>query len=589
MIYKFKRVLQLIRVSLKYLLLPRLPFSAQSRVAPAVLVRMALEELGGTWIKLGQALALRFDILAPEYCYEFFKLLNEVKPFPADEAIRIIQEDLGGTLEQLFSKFDREPFAAASIGQVHRAVLPTGEEVAVKVRRPRIVRLIHTDLALMYDLAGVLDLFELFGATRFSELINQFSRWTLDELDFRIEMMNGTRLRSNAAGDPLEHDARMFPRYCSRRVLTCEFIGGVPLIRVVYAIRDRDEEYLRELRDQGLDPLLIARHLCWNVMNQIYQFGFFHADLHPANIFVMPGNRLAYIDFGIVGRLSAQERESLAHWAWHLYRGETELAVEEFFRWIKPSPGTDLNYAKEQLTKVLDDYIASLKAAGGAAPIAPPAPDLESNGQRPAYGHRGTAEFETNILTAIRQHKLILSQNATLYFKATMTTVAVVYDLAPEYNLQKDENRFFSRVVRNSFSAWLNPEKIGEAVYEYGFQIRRLLANTDIAADVNEQLDKAKTWIRTRVLLFGFLGALALLAAYFTRQLPLGFEKLPASVLQSLPYFLAALAVLCVTALFHQMRKDPRLQLAVNHSQRMRQRLKSSWDATARREDNQEK
>jgi ABC-type uncharacterized transport system permease subunit len=106
---------------------------------------------------------------------------------------------------------------------------------------------------------------------------------------------------------------------------------------------------------------------------------------------------------------------------------------------------------------------------------------------------------------------------------------------------------------------------------------------------VNEQLDKARAWIRTRALLFGFLGALALLGAYFTRQLPRGFEKLPSSVLQSLPYVLAVVAVSCVTALFHQIRKDPRLQLAVNHSHRVRQRLKSSWDTTARREDNQEK
>src|SRR5437870_4094986 len=117
---------------MKYVLLPLTPLSSRRQISPAVRVRAAVEELGGTWIKLGQALALRFDLLPAEYCTEFFKLLNEVKPFASSEARRIVEEDLGAPIEELFQRFEEAPFAAASIGQVHRAVLRSGEEVAVK-------------------------------------------------------------------------------------------------------------------------------------------------------------------------------------------------------------------------------------------------------------------------------------------------------------------------------------------------------------------------------------------------------------------------------------------------------------------------
>src|SRR5271155_4977311 len=166
---------RLLGVSIRYFLVP---FVARRRVEWPVQLRKALEKLGGTWIKLGQALALRFDLLPASYCYELFKLLNEVAPFSEKEVRNVIFAELGQESDQLFNRFEMVPFAAASIGQVHRAQLNSGQEVAVKVQRPGVRNIITRDIRVMYTLAGLLDSINAFGSTRMHQIIREFERWT---------------------------------------------------------------------------------------------------------------------------------------------------------------------------------------------------------------------------------------------------------------------------------------------------------------------------------------------------------------------------------------------------------------------------
>jgi predicted unusual protein kinase regulating ubiquinone biosynthesis (AarF/ABC1/UbiB family) len=175
------RALQVLRAAFRHLVSPmRRPAAPRAERMQAL-----LEELGGTWVKLGQALALRFDVLPADYCLQFFQLLNQVRPFPADEVRRILERELGRPLERLFRSFDWAPVAAASIGQVHRAVLPDGTTVAVKVQRPGIRRLVRADLRLMGLLAAWID--AVSPRARARELVREFARWTEEELDYRIE------------------------------------------------------------------------------------------------------------------------------------------------------------------------------------------------------------------------------------------------------------------------------------------------------------------------------------------------------------------------------------------------------------------
>jgi len=261
LLWHFPRVWQVFAVLWRSFVAPSLPFRRRKGPSGPVRMRSALEELGGAWIKLGQMLAMRFDLLPAAYCEELFKLLNEVKPFPYTQVREIIRQELGDVPEAVFRSFVPEPFAAASIGQVHRALLQTGEQVAVKVQRPHIRQVMQADIGLMYAVARLLDWTHFVGATHSREVIDEFARWTADELDYLVEARQAVLLYEHARDDPLERIARVYPEYTTSRVLTSEFLPGIPLIEIIAAMRDGDAVYLQDLAAQGYDLESIARNL----------------------------------------------------------------------------------------------------------------------------------------------------------------------------------------------------------------------------------------------------------------------------------------------------------------------------------------
>ena len=247
-----RRGLHVARVGLREIVLRRAPEGRAERA------RRALEDLGGTWIKLGQALALRFDLLPPDYCLEFFQLLNQVRPFPAEQVRRVIEKELGGPVEERFRSFDWSPVAAASIGQVHRAELPDGTAVAVKVQRPGIAGIVRADLKLMRWAATLVDWTPFLRGTRARTVVDEFARWTREELDYRAEARHAIVLRRNAAGDPFERNPRVFPSHTTTRVLTMEYLDGIPVLDIVSASRRNDVEFMDRLASRGHDPRRIA-------------------------------------------------------------------------------------------------------------------------------------------------------------------------------------------------------------------------------------------------------------------------------------------------------------------------------------------
>ncbi len=498
------RTVQLLIVVFRYGTWPLLDRRAGRRVPGPVRLRLALQELGGTWIKLGQVLALRFDLLPQEYCYELFKLLNEVKPFPYEKVRVIITEDLGAPPEQLFVSFEKESFAAASIGQVHRAVLDTGQTVAVKVQRPRVRKLIRRDLRLMYLMAFFVDLTHIAGGVRLRTVIDEFARWTSQELNYLTEARNAYNLRASSASDPLEYDPEVFFELTSERVLTMELIEGIPLIEVMYAMRDGDKEYLRDFEEAGYDPQAIAAHIAWNTLNQIYQQGQFHADLHPANLFVLPGNTIGYVDFGIVGVLTGKVRESLLHYAWNLYQGNVDRATGEVMRWIKPTNRTDIDAARTELARVLDNYLFSLKVAESEKNA--PLPTSPSNGRSgTSKGPPGSSEFEVDILNAIRSHGMTVRPAVVTYFKALITANAVIFELDPTFDLLGMENTFFSRLIVGEANRLLDPRQVSGLVFDYGYRLGRALDSLDTADDTDLQEGSFLLGVRRRVQLFAVL------------------------------------------------------------------------------------
>jgi predicted unusual protein kinase regulating ubiquinone biosynthesis (AarF/ABC1/UbiB family) len=465
---RLRRAWRVLVVLTAAFVLPALPFRRRDGADGPARMRAALEALGGAWVKLGQMLALRFDLLPAPYCDELFKLLNEVAPFPYAQVEEIVRQELGGAPEVIFRAFAAQPFAAASIGQVHRAILPTGEPVAVKVQRPHIRELLRADLELMYAVARVLDWTHPLGATRSRAVVDEFARWTADELDYLIEARQASLLYEQARGARREQIARVYRGYTTSRVLTSELLEGIPLIEIVAAVRQGNGTYLRALTARGYDLQAVVRHLDWNMLNQVYVFGCFHADLHPANLFVLPGNAIGYVDFGLIGQLPDAVRASLTRYSWLLFQGDLEAAIRELMRWLAPSPATAAAAARQELVRLHQAFLYEL---GPVADGAPPA----AGGRGGRAAENPYSRLAVDVLQTIRRHELTLAPGVVVYLKMLVTLGALRHQLAPDYDLPALARRFFGRLLQQQGAAWLDHRQVLGRVYEGGTRLRRAL------------------------------------------------------------------------------------------------------------------
>jgi ubiquinone biosynthesis protein len=255
-------------------------------------VRMALEELGPTFIKLGQMLSTRYDLLPLEYLSELRKLQDEVQPFPSEQAVDILELELEKKVEDLFVRFESEPVAAASIAQVHHAKTQSGEPVAVKIQRPDIRKIIETDIRILAHLADLIEKYipesHVFDP---SGLVSQFQHWINEELNFFQEGRNIHRFKKNFADEEKIYVPKIYWDLCTTRILTIEFIEGLYIDRV------------DEIRRAGMDTALIAERGTLFVLRQIFEHHFFHGDPHPSNLLILPGHVIAPLDYGLMGRM----------------------------------------------------------------------------------------------------------------------------------------------------------------------------------------------------------------------------------------------------------------------------------------------
>jgi ubiquinone biosynthesis protein len=276
-----------------------------------VRIRLVLEELGPTFIKLGQIASTRADLLPPEWVEEFKKLQDMVPPVPFEEIREAIEGSLKAPLSSKFASFDSTPVASASIAQVHYAELHDGTKVAVKVRRPGIAEVIGSDISVMYTIAGLIERYApAYKRYRPREVVDEFSRVITTEQDLSVEGVNMHRFLKIFDGDPTIQIPKVYWDFTRPEVLTMERISGTPIDEV------------EKIREKGLDVKAIAVRGIEIFFKQVFEHGIFHADLHPGNIFVRDDGVIIYLDFGIVGRLDRDLRKYLASMLFHLVRGD---------------------------------------------------------------------------------------------------------------------------------------------------------------------------------------------------------------------------------------------------------------------------
>ena len=288
----------------------RMRFGRDFTTPRAVRLREALESLGPIFVKFGQMLSTRRDLLPAEFADELSRLQDRVPPFDPELAIRQIRQSLGKDPSELFATFDREPVASASIAQVHFATLRADanglqREVAVKVLRPNMHQAIERDIALLRSLAGLVEKLSADGKRlRPRDVVDEFDKYLHDELDLMREAANGSQLRRNFSGSKLLHIPEMMWDYCSQSVIVMERVSGIPIGRI------------DALRAAGIDLKKLSRDGVEIFFTQVFKHGFFHADMHPGNIYVgdsgVDFNKYIAIDFGIVGTLTDYDKNYLA-------------------------------------------------------------------------------------------------------------------------------------------------------------------------------------------------------------------------------------------------------------------------------------
>jgi len=280
-------------------------------------IRRLLQDLGPTFIKLGQMASLRRDLIPVTIIAELEKLQDQVPPFSFNQVQQLIEEEFGTKLKELFAEFDQEPLATASIGQVHKAKLHTQEWVAVKVQKPNIRANIETDLEILEDIAVLLEThFDWAKQYQLREIINEFAQALLAELDYYNEGRNAERISKQFTNDDTVHIPKIYWDYSTKKILTMEFIVGKKINQFL------DEEIV------GYDKKLISERLIYSLFRQIFIEGFFHGDPHPGNLVILSGNIIAYMDFGMVGRLTEDAKHHCASLVIGLMRGDTDNIIK---------------------------------------------------------------------------------------------------------------------------------------------------------------------------------------------------------------------------------------------------------------------
>lgn len=305
--------------------------------------RLLLETLGTTFIKFGQILSTRNDILPEEYCEELKKLQDKVPPFPDEAAKEIIKEELGKDVSELFRSFSEKPVACASIAQVYKATLPNGELVAIKIRRPNIEKKIQADLAIMEDLSRLLEKHvQEARALRPTALVKEFGRQLQQEMNLLVEANNLERFNIQNQNEPRLKLVKLYRDLSTSHILTMEFVTGTKI---------SDTEKLKSL---DLDLKTIAKNGASVIISQIFDQGFFHGDPHPGNILVQDDGRLCFLDFGAMGKLTKEQRMLLAEGLVAVVRRRDDELLRVVLK--LSSNGDDIKDVKE-LGRDISDFV----------------------------------------------------------------------------------------------------------------------------------------------------------------------------------------------------------------------------------------
>jgi len=417
------------RVGLPRWVLHRKP--GQTSLTLAEHLRLALEELGPTFIKMGQVMSTRPDLFPPVYIHELAKLRDSVPPAPWEAIRAVIEEELGGPLDMFFTSFEIEPTAAASLGQVHYATLPTGEDVVVKVQRPGISSIIDTDLDILADLAHLAQE-RIPRAYDLPEIVEEFAFTLRNELDYQREGRNADRFRVNFADEPHLYIPRVYWDYSTSRVLTLERIRGIKI------------DDIEALDAAGIDRHQVALNSARIIIKEVLIDGFFHADPHPGNFYVMDDGVIGAMDFGMVGYLGQSDRDILIR----LYTVSIELdsreVVNQLVRMGATGPQVDRAGLQRDVERILSKY------------------------QNLPLKEIRAGEVMDDAMPIVFRHQLRLPSRLWLLGKTLAMMEGVGVQLDPDFNIFEVSRPYVRSFIRRTLSPRLWGRRLTRALDDWG-------------------------------------------------------------------------------------------------------------------------
>ncbi|MEJ2724270.1 MAG: AarF/ABC1/UbiB kinase family protein [Deltaproteobacteria bacterium] len=398
-------------------------------------LRMALEELGPTFIKLGQVLSARADLLPNEYIHELTKLQDEVPPVPYEEVEKVLATELKGTHKELFREVDKGALAGASIGQVHLARLADGERVAIKIQRPGIRRTVEVDLEILFHLATLIEKhLEGWDFHRPTKIVEEFSHIMGRELDYSVEASNMEHFASLFLDDPDVYVPKVYREATTSRVLTMEYIDGIK------------SSSLDLLRSRGYDLAEIAHRGGDLILKQIFVHGFFHADPHPGNLLILPQNMICFLDMGMVGRLDRESRENLADLLVGLAKKDASVVTDALLTITSWDAEPDRHLLERDVSEFMDSHFYK------------PIKQLE-------FG-----KLIHQLFGMASRHRLRLPPDILFLIKVFNALESLGRGLDPEFDMIERARPFVERVQRER----LHPRRLAEDLFGYGAQLIRL-------------------------------------------------------------------------------------------------------------------
>jgi ubiquinone biosynthesis protein len=407
-----------------------------AKLSRAKRVRMAFEELGPTYVKLGQILSTRPDLVPVDFTREFSKLQDEVPSFDFSDVSKIIETELGASPQELFEFIDETPFASASIGQVHRAGLEDGETVAIKVQRPGIQKIIEVDLEIMLHLATLMERnIKEMALFRPVKIIEEFARTLEKEIDYTSEAASMERFARHFLDDPTIYIPKVYRETTTERVLTMELVDGIKVSEVEL------------LEEAGLDRKIITARGADFYLKQVFHYGFFHADPHPGNIFILPDNVICLLDFGMTGSVDRQTREDFVDLIDSVVHRRELRATQVLLKLTSWDDEPDIRMLEKDVADFMGQHLYK------------PLEEIE------------IGKLLNHLLGMASRHRLMIPPDIFFMMKVLTTIEGVALMLDPHFDMIKQAAPFIKRVKLARFY----PRRIADDMITLGSEMMQFI------------------------------------------------------------------------------------------------------------------